>query len=84
MHESWEGLIVHITGGGSTKTVTLGNIYRPPRRRNDDLNSFINEFAHIISSLENNNSNFIFAGDFNINLLKLNENDTYSRFFLIL
>ena len=31
MHESWEGLIVHITGGGLTKTVTLGNIYRPPR-----------------------------------------------------
>ena len=22
MHESWEGLIVHITGGGLTKTVT--------------------------------------------------------------
>ena len=81
MHESWEGLIVHITGGGLTKTVTLGNIYRPPRSRNDDLNSFTNEFAHIISSLKNNNSHFIFAGDFNINLLKLNENDTYSSFF---
>ena len=81
MHESWEGLIVHITGGGLTKTVTLGNIYRPPRSRNDDLNSFTNEFALIISSLENNNSHFIFAGDFNINLLKLSENDTYSSFF---
>ena len=82
MHEYWEGLIVHITGCGLTKTVTLGNIYRPPRSRNDDLHSFTNEFAHIISSLENNNSHFIFAGDFNINLLKLNENDTYSSFFL--
>ena len=81
MHESWEGLIVRITGGGLTKTVTLGNIYRPPRSRNDDLNSFINEFGYIISSLENNNSHLIFAGDFNINLLKLNENDTYSNFF---
>ena len=69
MHESWEGLIVQITGGGLTKTVTLGNIYRPPRSRNDDLNSFINEFAYIISSLENNNSHLIFAGD------------TYSNFF---
>ena len=80
MHESWEGLIVQITGGGLTKTLTLGNIYRPPRSRNDDLNSFINEFAHIISSLENNISHLIFAGDFNINLQKLNENDTYSNF----
>ena len=84
MHESWEGLIVHITGGGLTKTVTLGNISRPPRSRNDDLNSFTNEFAHIISSLENNNNHFIFAGDFNINLLKLNENDAYIAVFLIL
>ena len=56
MHESWEGLIVQITGGGLTKTVTLGIIDRPPRSRNDDLNSFINEFAYIISSLENNKS----------------------------
>ena len=83
MHESWEGLIVQITGGGLTKTVTLENIYRPPRSRNDYLNSFINEFAYIISSLEKNNSHLIFAGDFNINLLKLNENDTYSNFLIL-
>ena len=50
-------------------------------QKHNDLNSFTNEFAHIISSLENNNSHFIFAGDFNINLLKLNENDTYSSLF---
>ena len=56
MHESWEGLIVQIKCGGLTKSLTLGNIYRPPRTRNDDLNSFINEFAYIISSLENSNS----------------------------
>ena len=80
MHESWEGLIVQITGGGLT-TTTVGDIYRPPRNINDDLNLFIDEFAYIISSLENNNSHLIFAGDFNINLLKLNENDTYSNFF---
>ena len=72
MHESWEGLIVPIKGRGLTKSLTLGNIYRPPRTRNDDLNSFINEFAYIISSLENSNSYLIFAGDFNINLLTLN------------
>ena len=81
MHESWEGLIVQIKGGGLTNSLTLGNIYRPPRTRNDDLHSFINEFAYIISSLENSNNHLIFAGDFNINLLKLNENDSYSNFF---
>ena len=74
-------MIVQIKGGGLTKSLTLGNIYRPPRTRNDYLNSFINEFAYIISSLENSNSHLIFARDFNINLLKLNENDSYSIFF---
>ena len=67
-----------------TKTLTLGNMYRPPRTRNDDLNSFINEFTYIISSLENNNSHLIFDGDVNNNLLTLNENDSYSNFFYAL
>ena len=35
----------------------------------------------IISSLENSNNEIIIAGDFNINLLKLNENDIYTSFF---
>ena len=81
MHESWEGLIVRIKGGGLAKTLTLGNIYRPPRSSNYDLNAFIDEFSHIISSLENNYNHLILAGDFNINLLKLNENELYSNFF---
>ena len=79
MHESWEGLIVRIKGGGLAKTLTLGNIYRPPRSSNYDLNAFTDEFSHIISSLENNNNHLILAGDFNINLLKLNENELYSN-----
>ena len=81
MHESWEGLVVRIKGGGLTKTLTLGNIYRPPRCSNYDLNAFIDEFSHIISSLENNNNHLIIAGDFNINLVKLNESELYSNFF---
>ena len=32
-------------------------------------------------SLENNNNQLILAGDFNINLLKLNDNEIYSNFF---
>ena len=44
MHESWEGLIVRIKGGGLAKTLTLGNTYRPPRSSNY---AFI-EFSHII------------------------------------
>ena len=82
MYEHWEGLIVQINGGNLSKNITIGNIYRPPRTSNDNLNALINEFSSIVSSLEHNCKNsLIIAGDFNINLLKLNENDMYSSYF---
>ncbi|KAK2178652.1 hypothetical protein NP493_536g00004 [Ridgeia piscesae] len=82
MYELWESLIVQINGGNLSKTKTIGNIYRPPRTRNDNLNAFINEFTFIVSLLEHNCKNtLIIAGDFNINVLKLNENYIYISYF---
>ena len=84
MYEHREGLIVQIqiNVGNISKSITIGNIYRPPRTSNDNLNAFINEFSSIVSLLEHNCKNtVIIAGDFNINLLKLNENDLYSSYF---
>ena len=70
MYEHWEGLIVQINGGNLSKSITIGNIYRPPRTSNDNLN----ELSSIVSLLEHNCKNtIIIAGDFNINLLKLND-----------
>ena len=37
--------------------------------------------SYTLSTLENNNTQLILAGDFNINLLKLNDNEIYSNFF---
>ena len=34
-----------------------------------------------MQSMHNNNSEIIFTGDFNINLLKINEKETFSDFF---
>ena len=80
-YEHWEGLIVDIKGGCLSETITIGNIYRPPRTTNDSLNVFIEELSYTLSTLENNNTQLILAGDFNINLLKLNDNEIYSNFF---
>ena len=80
----WEGLIVPKNGGNLSKSITIANIFRlrPPRTSNDNLNAFINEFSSVVSLLEHNCKNtLIIACDFNINLLKLNENDIYSSYF---
>ncbi len=56
MYEHWEGLIIEIKGGCLSKTITIGNIYRPPKTTNDSLNVFIGELSYTLSSLENNNN----------------------------
>ena len=50
-YQQWKGLVVKVQSNLS-KTVTIGNIYRSPRMRNEDLSAFIDEFTPIISSLE--------------------------------
>ena len=63
------------------KKTTIDNMHRPPKTSIDNSNAFINEFLSITHSLENNvNNNIIMAGDFNLNLMKLNKHDTYNLF----
>ena len=42
---------------------------------------FLNEFTSIISLIDKTNSDIIIAGDFNINLLKINEKNIVGEFF---
>ena len=46
-----------------------------------DYESSIEENATSLPELVNSNSELIIAGDFNINLLKLNEKETFAQFF---
>ena len=40
--DHWEGQFVKITGGGLSKDVIIGNIYRPPRDLNENYMQFLN------------------------------------------
>ena len=47
----------------------------------DQIRQFINELSIVLSTIEHKNNDVLLAGDFNINLLKLNENEICSQFF---
>ena len=60
----------------------MGNIYRPPRDLNVNYKQFIDEFSLLLLlTFDQNNSEVIIAGDFNINLLKINQKKIFSEFF---
>ena len=70
---NWESQFLEISGNGINKKTLIGNIYRPPRDLHDNLRSFIDEFNTILSSQDYNNYEIFLCGDYNINLLKIND-----------
>ena len=77
----WEGQFFEISSDDHEKIV-LGNVYRPPRNNNNNesIERFMNEFNPIISHISNLNCDSIIAGDFNIDLLRINEREKYNDF----
>ena len=76
----WEGQFIDIFGNNLKQKITICNIYRPPRDRNDHIESFINDISPILSTLSEERSDKLVVGDFNINLLKANIREKYSYF----
>ena len=56
-------------------------MYRPPRERNENYQSFLNELSPVLTHLEKYNDEIILTGDLNVNLLKVyqrpNSNDLF-------
>ena len=77
----WEGQFIEISNIETNKTLIIGNLYRPPHNTNDLYQTFINEFIPILEHLQRVNREVIIAGDFNIDLLKINENATLGDYF---
>lgn len=78
----WENMFIEIKGLYLHKTIVIGNIYKPPKSNNNvhNIESFINELEPILAELNNRNAEILLTGDFNINLLKINEKDSFAKF----
>ena len=84
IYQHWEGLVIKVKGDTLTNPFIICNIYGPPRSTIPILREFIDELAPVLNSLDMPNHNVILAGDYNINLLKVNDNIQYSEFLDLL
>ena len=79
----WEGLFINVQHEHLQHDITLGNIYRPPKKNdnNDVIQLFNAELRPIIDLFGKENKNCIITGDTNINLLKINERIKFQEYF---
>ncbi len=81
-YRTWEGWVIQVNRGDCLRrNIMIGNIYRPP---NDSYTEFIDEFMPILNNLEPSNSDVIIAGDYNMDLLKINDKPKLSQYFEML
>ena len=78
--EIWESQFIEVSGNKSPKKVVLGNVYRPPRHINENYCTFIDEFTIILKSFQKSKCDVVIAGDYNINLLKINEKPLFCEY----
>ena len=78
----WDGLFIELSGYNLSRKMILGNIYKPPGNyTNDNIETFIDEITPILAKLSKGKIECVLVGDFNIDLLKMNERNLYQRYF---
>lgn len=80
-NDAWEALFVGISGKSGCPPLVIGNIYRPPNNNNENLSNFINEITQCFSMFQHPHGKCIVTGDFNIDLLKINEKPQFREYF---
>ena len=75
----WKALFIDIKGHCNPTKIALGNIYKPPNNNNNYLNisNLFDDSTPILHVLGTENSYAVLVGDFNVDLLKLNECDKF-------
>lgn len=76
-HSIWEEQFIEVNLN-NTK-ITIGNVYRLPHETNEDYLNFTAEFSDCIRRRDCNH--LVVCGDFNIDLLKIDEKPSYNDFF---
>ena len=71
----WEKQIIEIFHPNTfgRRGIMIGNIYRPPYNTRDNYDTFSKEFNAMLQEYHSNSQNTYICGDFNIDLLKVNE-----------
>ena len=79
----WDGLFIDVYGESLCGNLTIGNIYRPPRHNNNNntVRQFCSELQPVVSNISKHNRNAIITGDFNIDLLQINERSEFQKYF---
>ena len=79
----WEGLFIDLIGEYLPKRITIGNLYRHPRDNNNKINieSFIGELTPIVHEIGEQCAYALILGNFNIDLLQINEIEKFSDFY---
>ena len=86
---SWDGLFIEVKSKNSKspendKKIVVGNIYRPPRNLTANYTIFNDELNEILTQLQRTRHEVLITGDFNIDLLKLNEKSFIHDYFEII
>ena len=75
----WDGIFLHIKGEG-IKPFILCNIYRAPKNDNYSIECFLKEFTPILQSFCKTHKNVVVCGDFNLDLIRVNQREKISDF----
>ena len=75
--EVWEGLFIEMSGNTLNKNIIIENIYRHPRDRNENYQTFMNELTPNLSGLKSKNCEVFLTDDFNIDLLKIKKKNYF-------
>ena len=81
--DRYESVWIEIKNNNS-KNVVCGSIYRHPKQKTADFNDFYNYLDSTLKKLDDENKEIYICGDFNIDLLKMNDVHSYLEFFNLL